>query len=442
MKKVLVIFYSFAPQNNCAAIPNTKLIKYLEHEDVNLTLITNSITPDMELDEALLPENLNQVRRYCVQRGKLYLKTVNEQRKKITESGLKLKMKSETRPFRARVVSVIKHMYFVASRMDWERSARRLVREKLKDEHFDLVYSSYPALSTHHVAEYVRNKKIADKWIADFRDPICYDIFDSGAYRKAQKTQFTIERKADHITIVSEDSREKFLCPGIPSEKITYIPNGYDPEDYLIQEESLAKGDQLRFFYAGTLYGGKRDMTPLFHAIQELIDEGVIDRRSIRVEYAGNEWPIMKRFAERFELVDICKNYGFITRQRVMELMGEIDCSIVSTQNTQKDKGVVTGKLFELLLVGKPIVAIVSGDISESELGKIIKECSAGIVCEEANGEHDYLALKQWVKNAYLEKMENGYVRSTLDKTAREEYSYARIANKLYTLMECVVDAD
>ena len=52
MNNVLVIFSAFAPQNNCASIPNTKLTKYLLRGNLKVTLVTSAITSEIELQKA------------------------------------------------------------------------------------------------------------------------------------------------------------------------------------------------------------------------------------------------------------------------------------------------------------------------------------------------------------------------------------------------------
>ena len=230
---------------------------------------------------------------------------------------------------------------------------------------------------------------------------------------------------------------EKFLPEDREQNKIEYIPNGFDSDDFQIDAiNDNAGGDVLRFFYAGSLYAGKRDLTVLFQAISELVQEGQIDPAKIRVEYAGNEWPVMLSYARKYGMEDLCVNYGYITRTRVMEIMGEIDCSIVCSHNTAADQGVVTGKVFELLLVGKPILTVVTGDLPDSELGGIVRECNAGLVFEEATAERDYPALKTWLKKAYAQKQADGKLTSELDEQARSRYHYSSIAHRLYEIME------
>lgn len=441
MLSVLMIMNQFAPVNNCGAIPNTKLTKYLAREDVQITLVADEIAPDVEVDENLLPEEMDRIRIIRVGHSRLYHATLGKTREKITDNGVKLKMKSETRPFRAKAVSLMKNTFFQLRTDDWLLKAKREVFRALKGQHFDVVYSSYPNVEAHHLAREIVKAGIADHWIADFRDPMCYIEHDQYRYSRSMRIQHSIERAADYITVVSEGAMGKFLPENREQKKIEYIPNGFDSDDFQIDSVGdNTEGDILRFFYAGSLYAGKRDLTVLFRAISDLVQEGQIDTSRIRVEYAGNEWPVMLSYAQKYGLDEICVNYGYITRTRVMELMSKIDCSIVCSHNTAADQGVVTGKVFELLLVGKPILTVVTGDLPDSELGNIVRECNAGLVFEEATAESDYPALKTWLKKVYDQKLLSGKLTSELNEQARNRYHYSSIAHRLYEIMETLCE--
>lgn len=437
MKKILIIYSAFAPQNNCAAIPNTKLVKYLSRCPLDITLLTNAVTPAMDTDESLLSEEIRKLRRFSVPNSKLYLATVGAGRDKITGSGVKLKMKAEVRPFRAKLVQLLSSLYFRFKRFDWVTGVKRTVTRNFKKGEFDLVFSSYPEAETHETAQFVLRKGYAKKWIADFRDPMNYAMFAGDSFSKDQLRQFSYERQADRVIVNSEGALEKFKGPGVDENKIFYLPNGFDPEDF---SGSAGKGntpsDRLRFFYAGTLYAGKRDLSVLFSSISQLQAQGRMEKNAVCFEYAGAEWPIFLGFAQKYGLEDCCVNYGYVTHRRVMELLGEVDCSVVCTHNTAADKGVVTGKVFELLLAEKPIIAVVGGDLPDSELGAIIKDCNAGVVYEQANGEKDRELLREWLYVAYKEKSDLGSVTSHLNPAQRDKYSYENIARRLYDIIQ------
>ena len=435
MNRVLVILDNFAPQNNCGSIPNTKLLKYLARQDLDITLVTKAITPDMDLDEDLVPAELIRVRVLRVNYGSLFAKTIQASRNRITASGVKAKMKAETRPLRSAVVSILKGTYFGLRNRDWVRQALTLIDRELGDQTFDCVYSSYPEGMSHALARKLLACGRAKRWVADFRDPMFYDFYDSHGQKRKRRRQHRYERLAHAVTIVSEDSIDKFRCDGVPDSKITVIPNGYDPEDFT-PAPAAASGDRiLRIFYAGTLYAGKRDFTVLFRALSELIREGLVDPDRVAVEYAGNEWAVMEAFAAKFGLEHICRNYGYIPRTRVLELLSRCDCCAVSSHNTHADRGVVTGKIFEQLMMEKPIITVISGDVPNSELGRIVRSCKAGVVYEEPADEQDYPPLKQWLLDTYREKQSTGAVHFCPDRQAREQYSYEHLSCRLRRLM-------
>ena len=423
----------FAPHNNSGAIPNTKLIKYLARQDVRITLVTKAVTPDMVIDEALLPVEMDRIRTIRVDHSQLFRRTMEASRNRITDNGVKLKMKSETRPLRSKVVNILKNTYLTTRDRDWFLRATAAMKRELAGEHFDCVYSTFPNEVNHVLARWVMGQGMADRWIADFRDPMFYQYHDAHNLRRL-KRQHRIEREADLVTIVSEGARSKFRCEGVAEEKLICIPNGFDPEDAAQTVGTPTEG-MLRIFYAGTLYAGRRDFSVVFRAISELHREGLVEPERIRFEYAGNEWPVMRSFAEQYGLTDCCINHGFIPRSRVLELLGEADCTAVCTHNTKTDQGVVTGKVFELLLVGKPIVTVVNGDTAGSELGAIVRDCHAGPVYEQPTHDRDYPALKQWLLDTYREKMETGAVAPVLDPGKRDAYSYEALSGKLFELI-------
>ena len=436
-KKILIIYDDFAPMNNCAAIPNTKVVKYLSRKDLDITVITKEVPEEMPVDENLISDEIRALRIIRVNNSVLYRKTLGAYRRRITDNGIKLKMKAETRPLKAAAVSFLKNTFFYLRRKDWYHCAVRTAAKALKKERFDCIYSSYPDLDAHWLAETLLKKGFSDKWIADFRDPMYYEHHDEHGVGKKKKEQHRIERKANHITVVSEGAIEKFVFPDIPRDKITYIPNGYDPEDFDFKPcENANNVNRFRIFYAGTLYAGKRDFSVLFRALSELAQEGTVELDKVTVEYAGNEWPIMQSFAEKYDLKSCCYNWGYVTRTQVLDILEEVDFGSVCSHNTKSDKGVVTGKVFELLLVRKPIIAVVNGDEPESELGRIVRKCNAGIVYEEATHEKDYFLFKEWLRQTYLEKMQSGKVASHLITMERDKYSYETIADNLFDLMK------
>jgi hypothetical protein len=60
----------------------------------------------------------------------------------------------------------------------------------------------------------------------------------------------------------------------------------------------------------------------------------------------------------------------------------ESDFILVATWNTISEQGILTGKVFEALMLNKKIVATISGDKENSELKELIDTHGAGIALE------------------------------------------------------------
>ena len=73
------------------------------------------------------------------------------------------------------------------------------------------------------------------------------------------------------------DSWADFLRERYKSKPVSCIVTGFDAED-----QDASAGQLTRHFsitYAGNLYGGRRDPTPLFQALQELFQQGLMSPR-------------------------------------------------------------------------------------------------------------------------------------------------------------------
>ena len=97
----------------------------------------------------------------------------------------------------------------------------------------------------------------------------------------------------------------------------------------------------------------------------------------IVVRYAGGTEGIFFRQASCFPDIPV-ESVGLVSRDRAMEMQSTASLLIFSNWNTSLQKGGITGKLFEYLTSGVPIVGVSSGDSPNSEAKKIIEKSGAG----------------------------------------------------------------
>ena len=95
--------------------------------------------------------------------------------------------------------------------------------------------------------------------------------------------------------------------------------------------------------------------------------------------------------------------------------------------------GIVTGKLPEYMMMGKPIISIVSGELPWSTVKSMTDQCRLGFCFEEAV-EADYEALKDYIAMQYRHFCATGKVLYCPDVQEVDKYRYRSLTSELQGL--------
>ena len=300
---------------------------------------------------------------------------------------------------------------------------------------YDVIFTTFGPIGSLLCGMYYKNKFPDVKWICDFRDPAV--VSQLGPIRnffmkiKEQKAC----RMADEIVTVSNGYLKR-ICSDKYYGKCHMIPNGYDRADMVYSCEKNQTTDRLDLVYVGILYGFMRDIRPVFCAIKELVDEDLIVKEKIRVNYAGSDYETILRQAEECSIEDIVETHGVLAREDCLKLQFNSDLLILATWNTEKERGVFPGKLLEYMLIGKPIVTTVTGDVPDSEVAQVVREGNLGFVYEEINKKEDFSALKEYILNQYKRKMSDGVLPYNPEKSVLDRYNYDTVIKQIEALIE------
>lgn len=294
-------------------------------------------------------------------------------------------------------------------------------------EHIDAIISSYGPATCHLIAKELR-LRFNIPWVADFRDLWTQNhYYPYSRFRRFFEMQLELKTLAvaSALVSVSEPSAEdlRFLHKSKP---VFVIPNGYDPDE--VSTAPLSK--QFTITYTGILYKGKRDPTPLFRAVRELIFEQKIDRRLVKIRLFGSKEYWVEEEVERFGLEDIVELHPFLSRDYVLEKQRESQVLLLILWDNPKERGVFTGKIFEYLAAKRPILAVggPKGVVSE-----LLEETRAGIHVLE------YEQLKDTVLDYY-----NQYQRyNSVPYNGREDiivkYSQREMAKRFAEVLDSLV---
>jgi glycosyltransferase involved in cell wall biosynthesis len=287
-------------------------------------------------------------------------------------------------------------------RVAW--TARRLVRER----RIDCVVTSSPYESTHLVGLVLSRDT---PWIADFRDGWCLDPWRPPFYVRAQsaldaRLERMVVTRADRVLAatrpIAEDFRSRLRV------EATYVPNGWDP-DLHAEVDSAAPpplaGDRVSIVHTGLLLGGwGRDPGPLMQALRRLVDENPEAAGKLELVLVGRADPEEGRLLAAYGLENFVRRTGHVPRPAALALQRRADVLLLVTSRNPSE---ATGKLFEYLTAGRPILALADGN----EAARIVSETRTGVVVPP----DDVDAISGALRDAVAGRLALAYAPRNLD---------------------------
>ncbi len=423
MKKILIVSDFFFPSANIAAVRPSKIAKRLTADGYCVDVFTRYP----------LGENADEYCNKCFSFQSGSALDAMKKEDSIERTGAK-KILFEKLNF------LYMSLFKMKSNLNTNRRNRQMLDEfkefvAKNPQEYDVIFTTFGPLGSLLCGLYYKKKFPQVKWICDFRDPAI--ISQAGAVknffrrRKEQKSC----KLADEIVTVSNGYLKR-ICGDKYTEKRHMIPNGYDRADMVYSGEQSESSDKLSLAYVGIFYGFMRDLRPVFRAIKELVDEGLADKNKICINYAGSDYKTILEQAKECSAEDFIVTYGVLAREDCLRLQFSSDLLILATWNTEKECGVFPGKLLEYMLIGKPIVTTVTGDVPDSEVAQVVREGNLGIVYEETNSKEDFARLKEYILTQYNCKVNGKELPFAPEQSVLDRYNYDTIIKRIEALIE------
>jgi len=432
MKKVLIITYYWPPAGGPGIQRILKFAKYLPEfgwEPIILT-VKNGEYP--AIDESLLneiPENCKVYATNSIEPNNLYRKLIGlKSNQKIPIAVLAEKNINRKK----KVANWIRLNLFIPdAKIFWKPFAIKMGRQIINELKPDLIFSSSPPPTVHLIAKSLK-KHSGIKWVADLRDPwtdiYYYDNLKKNKISTRLDKQFELSvlNKADELCTVSQDLVNIFKSKN-NKLNIEIITNGFDPDDF----SDLPQQDKFKKFtiaYAGKL-NNQQNPVNLWKALQKLTNDFKDFSNDLQLVFMGNFVDEIHNSIKNYNLSSFFVDKGYVTHQTALENLLKSHVKLLLIPNTDKNKGIITGKLFEYLSTGRFVLGI---GAKGGDAEKILNKTDSGKVFDYTNNlENIILKLYDSWKNKSEIK---------IDKSNIEQYSRKNLTKKLATIFDQTVN--
>lgn len=268
----------------------------------------------------------------------------------------------------------------------WAIPALLAMRRIVRDYQPDVVLSTSPPHSSHLISLALKSI-IGIPVVMDLRDPWAHAEWGEEHHGRIKVyTDRVLERwcvhRAERVILNTYDLLENFRrqYPRSLHAKFISIPNGYDPKVRERVEELVATtprpgGQPVRLCHAGSVYG-RRDIRPLIEAV------AILNRRGLRVAFEqvgplANAGAVADciRSNQAGQFVQLL---GQRPHEEALRRQAVADILVVVRQNTPLQ---VPAKLYEMMLFGKPLLAL----DGEGAMTRLVREYDLGVVADPEN---------------------------------------------------------
>jgi glycosyltransferase involved in cell wall biosynthesis len=408
MNKVLIVTYYWPPSGGAGVQRWLKFAKYLPEfgwEPLILT-VDPAYAAYPVTDYSLVNELPPSLKVYSTP-ALDYFSIYKKDQTKIPSAGF---ANNTDKSFKGKILRFVRGNFFIPDpRKGWNNYAVKRACELIKAEGINHVITTSPPHSTQLIGLRIKKKFPDIKWIADLRDPwtdiYYYKQFYPTLFSKAidLKYEKSVLKNSDKIITVGSSLKTLFSSKIKDLEqKVEVITNGYDQSDF--NEVPVSNPSRFTLTYVGTL----SDIYPiegLIPALKTLHSSG----KDFLLRFVGTVSEKTRKMIESEIPAKYLEFLPYAIHSEAIKYMMNTSLLILIIPLHQSSKSIITGKIFEYLASGKPILCLgpVDGDAAE-----IISKCKAG----RTFSYFDTANISKFVKNIDSHPV-------TSDKQAVQNYS-------------------
>lgn len=364
-KTALIIAYYYPPTNNGGVQRPASFAKYLPDYGYKPIILTCQ-TPEAPVSEA----------------GVF----------RVPDPGIKLSNTGGLKYFAFRVMRKVlfKSGAIPGNLYWWYKEVLKNVELIIEEQQPDIILATYPPHENLMIGMEI-SRKYNIPLVLDFRDGMVFEALGSEPFTVRLRER-TLERKLlnSSVWVVSvTPSISDYFAAMYPECKRITISNGYDPEEWA-EVKKLSLGERINIVYTGR-FSISRKGTSIKSLIQALDSLNETEKKRLCIHMVG-DFSVSERSFMQKTYPGLFNFVGFVDRSLALQYQRSADLLLLVTALGQSS--VATGKLFEYLAAGRPILAITKGTAAE----EIINRTGTGVCLSPADVDGITRQLKNIIK--------------------------------------------
>ncbi len=422
MRRILVVAYYFPPLGLSGVQRVAGFIRHLPKYGWQPTVITAKPRGYFAHDESLWTP--------IEEAGIEVIRTRSLDPTRLFRPGATVRLPQETK--RQTLAYISNWLFIPDNKLGWMPFAVHAGLRQAAMQRFDAVFSSAPPYTGHLVGRTL-SRRLRLPLVVDFRDDWVGNprhLYPTELHRRLhiQKERQVLAQSSAIMTInrpILKALEERH--PDI-QKRTEVIPHGFDRQQSAAQASVYSEA-KLKVVYTGVFYDAQ---TPEYflRGLSEFLARTPRMRAKISAIFAGLVPSGFMELVRTLKLLDVVQYAGYLHHSSVVELQREADVLWMTIGTRPGASGISTGKLFEYMGTGKPILALIPPGTARQTL---LRYGAAYIAGPESNVEI-LRVLTQVASDWEKQNFPNP------DESFVSMFSRARLTEKLAGVFDSVIE--
>ncbi|MCD4665940.1 MAG: glycosyltransferase [Bacteroidales bacterium] len=416
MKKVLIITYYWPPGSSPGVQRFLKFVKYLKDFGWKPYILTVNNGSYPSRDESLLndvPSGLEVYRTKTFEPYRMF-NLIKGKRSKSTPIGF-INLSNKKNWLNYLSLYIRANFFIPDARKGWNRFAINKAKEIILKNKIDAIITTGPPQSTHLIGHKLKMENNIP-WIADLRDPwtnVYYNTFFPRTKRTKKaykKLEDKVVKTADMVTVVSAGLKNEFAGR---AKEIEIIYNGFDESDF--KDIKIIQPSVFTLAYVGN-FKPNQNIKMIWESLSEISKTIENFKSDFKLLLTGNIDAGAANDLRKYDIDTLTEIQPFLPHDDAVSQMCNVSMLLFVVPEAVNNHLIITGKLFEYIASGTPILSIgpVDGDAC-----KLLMETGRFPMIDYGDKEGFKKMLVEnyrlWQKNGKLRKHE----KQDIDKYSR-----------------------